>query len=175
MDGPAPRVPVLPRVRLALAGLSALMLLALMGVTVWDVIGRYLFDAPLSGASEMTELLLAAIVFVGLPAVCLDDGHVSVDLVTSRLSGRIDRVRLVAARLVAAAVLGVVAWRLVVHGERLAGYGERSVFLHLPIGPVAIGAGVLCGLAALAILALIGLSAHEGGTRTRGSADEGVG
>ena len=157
--------PVLSRVRLALAALCAVMLFALMGVTVWDVAGRYLFSAPLLGASEMTELLLAAIVFVGLPAVCLDDGHVSVDLVTSQLRGRPDAARLLFARLLAAAVLGVVAWRLFVHGSRLSSYGERSIFLHIPIGPVAVGAGIMCALAALAILLLVVMRAREGGTR----------
>ena len=142
------------------------MLLALMGVTVWDVVGRYLFDAPLLGASEMTELLLAAIVFVGLPAVCLDDGHVSVDLATARLTDRADALRLLAARLVVAALLGLVAWRLVVHGTRLASYGERSIFLHIPIGPVAMGAGIMCALAVRRpSLRLVVLRAREGGTR----------
>ena len=157
--------PVLPRIRLVLAAACAVLLFALMGVTVWDVVGRYLFSAPLLGASEMTELLLATIVFVGLPAVCLDDGHVGVDLVTSRFRGRLNDLRLLAARLVVAGVLAVVAWRLYVHGTRLSSYGERSIFLHLPVGPVALAAAAMCALAVLAILALIVMRAREGGLK----------
>ena len=71
--------------RAALAVLGGVLLMALMGMTVTDVIGRYLFNAPLRGATELTELLLAAVVFLGLPAVALADEHVTVDLVTDRM------------------------------------------------------------------------------------------
>lgn len=160
--------------RLALAALCAALLVALMGVTVVDVAGRYLLDAPLDGANDMTQLLLAAIVFTGLPAVCLDDGHVTVDLLTSRWRGGLDAARLALARLAVALVLLVVAWRLWVHGERLLGYGERSLYLGVPTGPVAIGAGVLCALAALVALWLLVSRMPEGGARPAASNDPGA-
>ena len=161
---PAPR-PVLPALRLVLAVASAVLLLALMGVTVVDVAGRYLLSRPLPGATEITELLLCATIFTGLPAVCLDDGHVTVDLVTSRLERRPAALRLAAARLVTAAALAVIGWRLAVQGGRLAGYGETSVYLRLPVAPLAFLAAGLCLGAAAAALALVALRAGEGGTR----------
>ena len=157
--------PVLAPVRLALASVCAILLFTLMTVTVVDVVGRYLFSRPLLGASEMTELLLAAVVFAGLPAVCLDDGHVTVDLVTARLPRWTMGVQLLAARLVTAAALALVAWRLAIHGERVTGYGEVSMFLRLPVGPVAYGAAVLCALGAGLTLALVLMRAGPGGVR----------
>lgn len=153
----------LPLLRLALAAVAAALLIALMGVTVVDVVGRDLLSRPLPGATEITELLLAAVIFTGLPAVCLDDGHVTVDLLTARLGARWAALRLLAARLLTAGALGVIAWRLAVQGGRLAGYGEVSVYLRLPVAPVAYAAAGLCALAAATTLALIALRAREGG------------
>ena len=41
---------------------AALLLFSLILVTCVDVVGRYFFSAPLSGAFEITEILLAALV-----------------------------------------------------------------------------------------------------------------
>ncbi len=166
--------PVLPRVRLALAAVCALLLFALMGVTVVDVVGRYLLGRPLFGASEMTELLLAAIVFAGLPAVCLDDGHVTVDLATSRLSAHGRRLQLLVARLITAGALGLIGWRLAIQGARVASYGEVSVYLRLPVAPVAYAVAALCLLGALLTLVLIMMRAEEGGLRRPARGAKGV-
>lgn len=135
--------------RLATAVLCGTLLLALTFVTVVDVIGRYLLDSPLPGAAEYTELLLMAIIFMGLPAVCLDDGHVAVDLVTSRLSARLDRIQTVFWRLVVAAVLAIVSWQLWEHGAQLASYNEVTVYLRTPLGPFAKMTAVITGACAL--------------------------
>lgn len=157
--------PVLSSVRLALACVCAVLLFALMAVTVVDVVGRYVFSRPLLGASEMTELLLAAVVFAGLPAVCLDDGHVTVDLVTARLPRWTADIQLLVVRLVTAGALGLVAWRLAIHGGRVTSYGEVSIFLRIPVGPIAYGAAILCALGALLTLALVVMRAGPGGLR----------
>ncbi len=60
------------RARLVLATICGAMLLAMMGLTVADVLGRYLLGAPITGATELTEMMLAAVIFLGLPAVSLD-------------------------------------------------------------------------------------------------------
>lgn len=142
------------RLRLATAVLCGTLLLALTFVTVIDVIGRYLLDSPLPGAAEYTELLLMAIVFMGLPAVCLDDGHVTVDLVTSRLSAGLERIQTVFWRLIVAAVLALVSWQLWEHGSQLASYNEVTVYLRMPLGPFAKAASVITGACALITFAM---------------------
>lgn len=147
-----------PLARLApalLGGACAATLLAMVGLTVVDVIGRYLFAAPVPGAGELIELLLVGLIFLGLPLVSLSDGHVTVDLATERLPAWTRAPLLVLARLVNALVLGVVGWRLLVMGAALAGYGETSLYLRLPIAPFAYGAAVLCWLAALLLLGMV--------------------
>ena len=60
--------------------LAAVLLFCLMALTCADVIGRYFLGTPIYGAFEMTEMLLAALIFAGLPLVTLRNDHVTVDL-----------------------------------------------------------------------------------------------
>lgn len=72
-----------------LAACAALMLAMLVGVTVVDVVGRYLLNAPMAAAYELTQIALAALVFIALPMTTADDGHVEVDLVMHVLPPRV--------------------------------------------------------------------------------------
>lgn len=118
------------------------MLMAMMALTVVDVIGRYIFSAPLTGAGELTELLLAATIFLGLPAVSLNNEHVTVDLVTDRLAQRLQPWRKAAIGLVSALVLVVVAWRIWVYADQIAAYGGSTSSLRIPIAPL----GYFCAI-----------------------------
>ena len=53
---------------------AAAILLAMMGLTFVDVVARYVFNRPLAGAFEVTELLLLVLIFAGLPLVTYADG-----------------------------------------------------------------------------------------------------
>lgn len=156
MTGSAERVTGLARrwLRLVTAVFCGALLVALTLVTVVDVVGRYLLSSPLPGASEYTEILLMAIIFTGLPAVCLDDGHISVDLFTGRLTGTAEGVQLTLARLAVGSVLAVVAWQLWKHGAQLASYNEVTVYLRAPLAPICQAASVIAGLCALITFAL---------------------
>ena len=57
-----------------------------MLLTYADVIGRYIFNWPLRGAFEITELLLLVLIFAGLPLVSRADEHVTLDFI-DRLLG----------------------------------------------------------------------------------------
>lgn len=133
----------------ALEGLAAVLLLALMAVTGLDVVGRYLLNAPLPGAFEATELLLAALVFVALPLVGRAGGHVEVDLLGAALPARLWRALGVFAALVSAVVLLFFAWQLGRLGANQWLDGARSVSLGIPFAPVAFLGAAACLLAAL--------------------------
>jgi TRAP-type transport system small permease protein len=59
---------------------AASVLFALMILTCADVIGRYFLSRPIFGAFEITETLLAVLIFAGLPLVTLRNEHVTVDV-----------------------------------------------------------------------------------------------
>lgn len=127
---------------IVLASLGGLLLTAMMGLTVFDVIGRYLLNAPIKGAAELTEVLLCATIFLGLGAVSLADDHVVVDLVTDKMPDAIQPWRKALTGLLAAAVLFIVAWRVWIYAAQIGGYGGTTTNLGLPIAPL----GYFCAI-----------------------------
>ncbi len=140
-----------------LGGCCALLLLGLTGVTVVDVVGRYWFDTPLSGAFEITQMMLCALIFAALPLTTRAGEHIEVDLLHGHLPRPIRAVTAVLATLLSATVLGVVAWRLLAQALRLGEDGAVTNALSLPLAPVAWFAALLAAVsAALALLRLTG-------------------
>jgi len=135
---------------LALGVLVALLLVAMMLVTAVDVFGRYLLSSPLPGAFEVTEIMLALIVFIALPLVCLHQEHITVTLVTERLSPRVREFHAVIISLFCAGILLLIAWRLIAHSLQLASYGDVTIFLRVPKGPIGYTIAGFTVLAALA-------------------------
>lgn len=136
----------------ALAGVAALLIVALIGVTCVDVIGRYALNRPFGGAYELTQILLAALVFIALPLTTADGGHVEVDLALHLLSRRVQRVLGRLAGAVASVALAFFAWRLVVIGMDQLHDGTRSASLAIPMAPLAFLAAVSCAVSAILIL-----------------------
>lgn len=132
---------------------AATLLFVMMGVTFVDVVGRYVFAKPLTGAFELTEVLLGLVVFAGLPIVTRRGEHVTVDLVTMRLPPLPRAALARIAALATALVLAVLAWRLGLQARDISAYGDATVFLGIPLGPVA---GVMAALSAVgAVVALV--------------------
>ena len=118
-----------------LGAAAAVLLFGLMVITTVDVIGRYIFNWPLRGAFEITELLLLALVFAGLPLVSRADEHVTLDFIDALLGQRgralIRRVVDVVCGLI---ILGL-AWRVFIKAGKIAGYGDTTDVLRIPVGP----------------------------------------
>ena len=133
--------------------LAALLLLAMTGLTTLDVVGRYLFNSPVTGAFELTELMLAALIFAGLPLATERDEHVDVDLLDSFLPPNVLRANVFFATLVSAGVLAVLGAQLWSRAAQLAVEGTVTNSLALPLAPVGYLMAVATGVSALLLLA----------------------
>ncbi|HET9043518.1 MAG TPA: TRAP transporter small permease [Burkholderiales bacterium] len=116
-----------------LAWLGAALVFAMMALTFVDVVGRYVFNAPVSGSAEATELMLAVIVFAGLPLAAAAREHIRIDLLEQVLSDRAKRWQAVFGFSVAAAVTAFVAWRLALRAAELGRLGDLSSHLNFPV------------------------------------------
>jgi TRAP-type C4-dicarboxylate transport system permease small subunit len=118
-----------------LGAAAAILLFCLMAVTTVDVIGRYLFNIPLRGGFEMTELLLLTLIFAGLPLVSRADEHVTMDFIDGMLGERGRQfIRRFVDLLCGLIILGL-AWRVFVKAGKIAGYGDTTDILRIPVGP----------------------------------------
>jgi TRAP-type transport system small permease protein len=118
-----------------LGAAAAVLLFGLMALTTADVIGRYIFNWPLRGAFEITELLMLALIFAGLPLASRADEHVTLDFIDMTLGAK---GRLLLRRLIdsicGAIILGL-AWRVWIKAGKIATYGDTTEVLRLPVGP----------------------------------------
>jgi TRAP-type C4-dicarboxylate transport system permease small subunit len=151
-----PGVPGL--VRLVPGLIVAFALAAMAVVTVVDVTGRYLFNAPLPGSYELVGLLLAVTVFAGLPLASLQREHVVVDVLDLVLPPRLVAVQAGSTALCAAAALAALAWQLWVRGERLALDNAATNLLGIPLAPFAFFMAVCTALSVPAMLAMAAAS-----------------
>jgi len=144
-----------------LGAFCTILLAGLVSLTVIDVIGRYWFNAPVSGAFEMTQLMLAALIFAALPLTTYAGEHVEVDIfydMASKLSKKLMRIF---GAIVSAISLGVISWQLAHHASKLASDGAVTDALSLPLAPIGwLGAvtAALSGLLALIYLAQFSLA-----------------
>jgi TRAP-type C4-dicarboxylate transport system permease small subunit len=153
---PDPRGAALrPWLERTLGVFAALILFALVAVTCIDVIGRYFLNAPLRGAFEMTEVLVAALVFAALPLTTERREHVEVDLLSAAFPPRMDRIVAAGASFFSAALLATFAWRLATQATRLSQDGAVTNALGIPLAAIGWFAAASCLLSA-AIAALYG-------------------
>jgi TRAP-type C4-dicarboxylate transport system permease small subunit len=68
---------------------AALILVFMMLLTTVAVLSRQLFNAPLLGLVDLSELALVACIFVAMPAAFLRDDNIVVDVVDHLVSPRI--------------------------------------------------------------------------------------
>jgi TRAP-type C4-dicarboxylate transport system permease small subunit len=139
----------------ALSAVAAAVLFAMMALTCVDVIGRYFFSHPIYGGFELTEMMLAAMIFIGLPLVTLRNDHITVDVLDPVTPDWLFRLQHVVACAVGAVATGYLAWRLLVRANTLYSAGETTAQLKIKLGYLAYAMSVLMALTALALIVLM--------------------
>jgi TRAP-type transport system small permease protein len=120
----------------ALLGVAAsAILLAMMALTVVDVVARYVFSRPVRGAFEVTELMLVVLIFAGLPLVSFSDEHAVMDFVDRLLSPRGQQVLQRAVQAVNAAFMFLLTWLMWLKADRIWAYRDATDVLRILYGP----------------------------------------
>ncbi|WP_411891828.1 TRAP transporter small permease [Yoonia sp. SDW83-1] len=130
-----------------LAGAALLLAVALYA---FEVVARYLFDAPTTWSGEAVQYALAILIFCALPDVTRRSAHVAIDIVPESLP---ENARCILGRinaLVAALATGLAAW--IVAGESLRQF-EKGLMTNAahPIPRWWITAFIALGLASAAL------------------------
>lgn len=134
---------------------SGTVLFLMMAITAVDVAGRYLLNQPLPGGFELTELLLAALIYCGLPLVSWRREHIVIDTFDPFFSPRFKRALDVVAELICAATLAGVGYLIFRRAARVAEYGDTTNVLKLPLAPIVYLMGAMIVVAALIHVSLI--------------------
>lgn len=137
----------------AIAG--GMLMTGVVLMTVISVLGRFLFNAPIPGDYELTEIALGVAVFAFFPYCHARSGNIVVEFFTGRLRPRYKTALATVHSFVFTLVAGVITWRLFVGGMHKLQDGETTLFLGIPLHwayfPALLGAALLTAICVLVV------------------------
>lgn len=134
----------------AVGYVSAALLVAMGGLTIADVLMRYLFNHPIRGTLELLDVLMALFVFAGLASNTASGGDVLADFLTDKWPPFVRRALDCFSAALGAAMYGLIAWGMFQQARKAAAIGDMTPALLLPVAPfqfaVAFGALLLASV-----------------------------
>jgi TRAP-type C4-dicarboxylate transport system permease small subunit len=131
---------------LRVVGMGMLSVLMFLGAA--DVIGRYLFNKPILGTLEVSEILLAGIVFFGWAYTLSVEGHVRVDFFYLRFPVRAQRIVGFFTSFFSLVLFSLITWRAAKTAIFYWQGNKLVPILKIPVFPfqlfVSLGALALC-------------------------------
>ena len=128
--------------------IAMVMLFLLMSLGAADVIGRYVFNMPITAVVELGQVMQAMMFFLAWAYTTYTKGHVEVTLFASRFPPRVQAITQFLTTLMVIFVLSLIVWQGV---KTALGFWEvnRVVdVLYIPLAPfhlfVSIGAATVC-------------------------------
>jgi TRAP-type C4-dicarboxylate transport system permease small subunit len=101
------------------------------------VLGRYLLSLPLPGTTEITEIILGILIYIGLPYITRDEEHVTVSLFSNYFNNSIIKIQKIVVNFIVSIILFIIARQIYLHGLDLNLYNEITTFLEIPKAPIA--------------------------------------
>jgi len=108
------------------------------------------FNRPVEGTYELTEYMMAFVVGFGIAYCAVLKGHISIELVVSRLPQRTQAIIDTVTYFISMVLLGLITWQYVLHLPESFQSGRLSVILYIPLYPFV--AVVLLGSAVLTLV-----------------------
>lgn len=109
--------------------------MVMMCLTTLDVFLRFLFNSPIAGTVELTELMLVVVALFGMAYVGIKKGHVRVELIISRLSPRVQAFINAIISIVSSILFFLITWQSAVHAKAIAVRNLTTTVLYIPIPP----------------------------------------
>ncbi len=114
--------------------IAALTLFFLMMLTCADVFGRYFLDNAVDGATELTEMGIAILVFAEMPVITWRGGQVVVDILDRWMSSTVMKVMGLISAFLISTSLYFLAERILFLANRSFSREEVTEYLQWPVG-----------------------------------------
>ena len=116
---------------------AALLLFGMMTITVVDVFGRYLFNAPLASGYELIQIGMAVLVFVTLPILTARDEQVRIDIFIHIFPRSVRPWLRLVSEVICLVILVAFAWFLWQRAASFVSAQETTSTLRFPLAPLA--------------------------------------
>ena len=127
---------------------GVIFIIVLMFFTASEIVARYLFNHPIPGYVEDTELIMAAVVFLGIGYTQRVGAHIRMDIVIGKIQGRyyhIAETITIFLALIAYGIIFVMSLKFTIDAYQV---GDVTEYLYTPTWPsklcVPIGTFFLC-------------------------------
>jgi len=133
---------------------ASFALFGMMILTVADVIGRYFFSKPISGAWELVGIMLVPAGIWGMAYCQIKKGHIRVDFLLQRFSKKVQVILTILANLLGLAAFSVLCWRSILLAQYYLSSktGNATDTLHIPLFPFVLVLAIGVGMVALVLL-----------------------
>lgn len=131
---------------------AAILLFIMMLLTFIDVVGRTFLNMPIMGGFELTELMLAALIFLALPIVTAENSHVEVDLLDRFIPIGVQKFQRFIIKLINIVAFAILGWMLFEHTVRAYQYNDVTSVLEIPFTSLGVVMVVGCFLTLLSLL-----------------------
>ena len=128
--------------------IGASFLSAMMFLVMADVLLRYVFSKPISGAYEIVQYMMAIVIPFGIVYCAHEKGHVSVDVLFDLLPERIQGILNCVIYLIVLVLFLLIAWQNILFVSENYESGYASPIIYVPaypfVGTIALGFTALC-------------------------------
>ncbi|MBK9360210.1 MAG: TRAP transporter small permease [Rubrivivax sp.] len=132
-----------------LTGVSAVALFAMMVLTFADVFARKFLPNSITGAVELTELMMMVMIYFALPLASIAGEHIVFDLLDRVVPQAVLRWQHRLSHALTALIFGGAAWLVWSRAMRTLAQGDQTSALEIKIAPYQYMAAVMLALTAL--------------------------
>ena len=132
--------------------ISGILMLALTLITVADVLGRFIFNSPIPGRIEATEMSLVLIAFLTYGYAEHFNEHVVIDTVYELMPKPLKRGTFQFSKLLSVAIIILMTWQLIAFAGKMKAGDYHTAVLGIKYFHVIIIASVGSAFYALAII-----------------------
>ena len=115
--------------------LASISIFALMILGIWQVLGRQLFNAPISGYIDMVELSMATFAFMAVAYCQRLGGHVRMDLFVRMAKGRLRWLMELITTILPLFLIAVLIYYSWEHFMRAYESGDSTIDMEYPVWP----------------------------------------
>lgn len=130
----------------------ALVMFGMMAVTFVDVLGRYVFSAPIPGGFEIIQFMMPLAMFGALPVITRSESHIVISVISGLLTKRAAWIQRFCILILSAVVNAGIAYIMWLQGVELAEAQQISGFLEWSFAPPAY---LISGLSAVTVVIVL--------------------
>lgn len=131
-----------------IAAIGGVMLLVMMFLGAADVIGRYGFNSPISGAINISQLMMGGVVFFGWAYTLSKKAHVTVDITFNHYPRRVQQIIEFVMLFLSLVLFILIIWQSILIAVKDWQVGNLVNVIRIPIVPfklfIPFGAFLLC-------------------------------